>query len=644
MSTSLQALWQEFLVPLAGLLWMLLAWVLPILLLLLFALAYWLTRGSAFAERLHAVRVPLVAGGMLALLPWYILPGNLFDLSLLSAAGLGFLAGASAGVILRGAYISIGANAPRSRRRASWAAFGMLIPAAITLAWNAADKIAGLAGFCLFAWLAVGLELRMNQLSGVAMCWRWWKVTGINVKQRAAVWLIAGLPVWVLLAVFAVGLWPQMLGTEWVVVYVYGLILAFTWMLLVTAAVLDRHLVPLSVTAVWLTIFLIALGGREHVYKVTVRSRQADGCGVPTAAKALAERARKQSIVTVVATSGGGIRAALWTTIVLRTLAAGTGEKFLPSIAAISAVSGGSIGTVHFLDRMTESSGDRSESLAKAEEVAGQSSLGALPWGFLLDCLPIQRFWWDRGWALERVWRSAMVHPDRMLSDWGGLAATGDAPAVFYNATGSATGRMYYLSSVSLLETNRPGRAHPFVENDRCPDMPAVTAARLSATFPLVTPLARAWNEKVAFDYVTNEYLADGGYVDNWGVTTAIEYISSVRRELAGKRVLLVEIRSSDQEESLKERTRPINQLLGPLGVLLATQEKGQIPRNNANVEALDKELKADGIELTRVVFVFEGTVPTTWHLSRRQQEQVRDAMKSERNRKALQQVASLLQ
>ena len=58
-------------------------------------------------------------------------------------------------------------------------------------------------------------------------------------------------------------------------------------------------------------------------------------------------------IMVVVTTSGGGIKAAYWTTQVLTTLQKELGEKFSSSIVLITAASGGSVGTMYFVDAYT---------------------------------------------------------------------------------------------------------------------------------------------------------------------------------------------------------------------------------------------------------------------------------------------------
>jgi hypothetical protein len=62
-------------------------------------------------------------------------------------------------------------------------------------------------------------------------------------------------------------------------------------------------------------------------------------------------------------------------------------------------------------------------------------------------------------------------------------------------------------------------------------DLPITSAARLSATFPWISPIARpavgTVDDRIAY------HLADGGYFDNHGVATAVDFLRTVKRELA---------------------------------------------------------------------------------------------------------------
>src|SRR5262249_49933228 len=127
--------------------------------------------------------------------------------------------------------------------------------------------------------------------------------------------------------------------------------------------------------------------------------------------------------------------------------------------------------------------------------------------------------------------------------------AKGMKPAVIFNATIVETGERLLLSSADLdpstTATNKtsPGwqdfsRLYP----DR--DIAFVPAARLSATFPIVTPAARIYRG----DVFANQYhVVDGGYYDNYGVATLIEWLNQAMKSSGPRpsRVLILQIRGS---------------------------------------------------------------------------------------------------
>ena len=99
----------------------------------------------------------------------------------------------------------------------------------------------------------------------------------------------------------------------------------------------------------------------------------------------------------------------------------------------------------------------------------------------------------DRGWALEEGWRSRGPITAN-LSEWRQGVQEGWRPAVIFNATLVESGEPLLLATTNILQKNQiegPQRktfAQLFPNND----IPVVTAVRLAATFPFVTPAARA--------------------------------------------------------------------------------------------------------------------------------------------------------
>jgi hypothetical protein len=124
--------------------------------------------------------------------------------------------------------------------------------------------------------------------------------------------------------------------------------------------------------------------------------------------------------LVIVAASGGGIQASAWTARVLVGLSQELGDKFRRSIRLISSVSGGSLGTMYFIESWfrygLEHDGDPpgTEVNERAMSAASSSSLEASAWGmaypdFMRILLPpLVPAELDRGWAIEQAWREAL--------------------------------------------------------------------------------------------------------------------------------------------------------------------------------------------------------------------------------------------
>ena len=120
--------------------------------------------------------------------------------------------------------------------------------------------------------------------------------------------------------------------------------------------------------------------------------------------------------------------------------------------------------------------------------------------------LPIRYSKIDRGWALEQVWRGAprSLNPpeqiiDEKFSDWRNELRQGKLPAVVFNATNVYTGYPVLIGTteipkhVAKPDTSAPENVIQIGDGEGQygnADIAVATAARLSASFPYVTPVA----------------------------------------------------------------------------------------------------------------------------------------------------------
>lgn len=294
--------------------------------------------------------------------------------------------------------------------------------------------------------------------------------------------------------------------------------------------------------------------------------------------------ARDPTPMVLIAAPGGGIRSAYWTAATLdRLFGPQMGECAERRLFVVSGVSGGSVGATTWVNAMA--AGLRGQDAVAA--MSKDRALAAAAAGLLLRDLfqpftGITSSWRDRAALLEDGWiEAAGVYgsADKPLkwSDVGGglpwvpllvlnassvsdgcrvlLANVGDLPAATGRDCGAATGRYRLSGPVSGSIDPFPGlyrRKDTGEPNGTKTGMPAVTAALLSARFPIITPSGALLRRTLGSsdtgdnDARTTTYAVDGGYNENSGLFTLLQIWAEVEplvrqhnQSLAGKKRLI---------------------------------------------------------------------------------------------------------
>jgi hypothetical protein len=144
-------------------------------------------------------------------------------------------------------------------------------------------------------------------------------------------------------------------------------------------------------------------------------------------------------------------------------------------------------------------------------------------------------------------------------------------------------------------------------------DVDASTAALLSATFPYVTPVTRNSKEP---QNDRNFHVADGGYFDNFGVVTAIDWLDRLvlqeDDEKMIKNVIFVEIRAFPDEPPLETATDDTGWkmvLLGPLLTIFGARNSTQSQRNKDDLKDLIDKWHKLGVEIKDFKITFPENV-----------------------------------
>ena len=242
----------------------------------------------------------------------------------------------------------------------------------------------------------------------------------------------------------------------------------------------------------------------------------------------------------LVATAGGGIRAAFWTAYALGRLHDLAGGNFDSSLFSISGVSGGGVGAVFYRAMLAEQEhglpvctrGDQvpqTRFAPCAEHYLSQDGIGPTLAALLFPDL-VQRFvpfpvLPDRAAALSAAWSSAWAKDAGAASGYmpGAFAALWQPdrpwPVLLLNGTSVAQGRRIVTSNLDLSAL--PDEFDDVQVFPRSYAISAATAGLNTARFPFVSPPGGI----PAQGGMPADQIVDGGVFENSGAQTTLELL-----------------------------------------------------------------------------------------------------------------------
>jgi hypothetical protein len=531
-----------------------------------------------------------------------------------------------------------------------WVAVGLGVVLFICLRWWQEDiptglfpgtlaiSLSAIIFLSLISWIRRGApfghgvhqeHLRLDAHAEARISWKWgWGLAAIMFAGTALVWITPT----------GVG---HLFGSLIIAFFAFGSFLVGANLLDLTADSLARHCKRRGFTAVhrravWCAfIGLLVMPATLMSFRNYHRVRLCEPCTsapVPAGAQwAAIERYNKRPTVTeaaqawyrqaepiyhalhpgqpvplfIIATAGGGIRAAYWTATVLEEL-----EKQLDAEAikgqnasvgntpaadglmrhllfAISGVSGGSVGSAAYIaavhDHVMNGRPVQPTSYLKADLLApGLASLAFIdiPSNFLPDFGQI-----DRGEALERGLervRTTKDDPDGLLSHsflsfFPQIGSSQNSlpwrPALLLNATHLGTGRRIITSNLHIDPAT-------FVDSYDAldilkSDVRLSTAAHNSARFTYVSPagnLVPAASPGISYGFVV-----DGGYFENYGAQTAVELARKAIEAIGGAKIRPVILQISSDPTMVENKTLVRQRCAGNGGESLEPPRSGRI-------------------------------------------------------------------
>jgi hypothetical protein len=458
--------------------------------------------------------------------------------------------------------------------------------------------------------------------------------------------------------------------------YVLLIIMGVTWGCSALGFFLGRHHIPLLLALVIWSVLMNSVSHKDYTYKVV--EAPAD-FSLPSGYDILKANPERRIAVAAV---GGGIHSGAWAVEVLTRLQEIEGCRDLPKkICLLSGTSGGSYGAMHYAHAIyhdpamklapgaaviTESEkhyldivrqATRASSLGTIVRAMGYHDLSSY-------LLPIPHLT-DRGNAMERQWAAnskAGYHPnldsklgaivpgrDEDLSrvtmrTWAVEALEGRLPAILFTSGTEESGRPALYGNTAVWDWNW-NAPRPSDISDGCAcsrknyTVPVVTGARLSASFPFVSPAARPDAPDKTLCRV--EHQMDGGYYDNHGLVALNRWLQEALSSFDNDRkngkplppldFLVIQIRYKETPSSKEPpKSGLLYQLGAPLNGLYQAKGTGQRLRADEQFDIFTKywneKHKDQGNEtplIRNAVFEFESPrgeePPLSWHLTESQ-------------------------
>ena len=398
-------------------------------------------------------------------------------------------------------------------------------------------------------------------------------------------------------------------------------------------------------------------GSPEHVEfigKQTADLEDAAWNAIVQRMERLPDNSDKGRTIVVVTCPGGGIHAAAWSACVLDGLCNDYVE-FKDSIGTISGVSGGSVGTLMFVssrydselqDRLlmgaampsTEVIHGTLKKSSPALDLAARSSLEQIAYGITTDdlygsispSLSVS----GRGQRLEDSFsmRLPARQQELTMDDWGDRAIDGTVPIVVFNSSDTVTGRRVLFDTIptprrasSVGQTSRPLNYRELLkvvktdEGTTAKDVKPATAARTSATFPYISPFTKPDDASPRGEAVA---ICDGGYVDNEGIVSAVNWIEFMLKRWAAlppkqrpfDRILLLRIEPAPTKD-LNEVPDAggwfgrLRWIFGPAETMVKVRSASQLERGNleSDLAALYLQLNTEeSTEAQKLAFAQE--------------------------------------
>ncbi len=371
-------------------------------------------------------------------------------------------------------------------------------------------------------------------------------------------------------------------------------------------------------------------------------------------------------LLVLIATSGGGTRSATFTMSALQHLDSATHGEIMKRTFLITGASGGMIGATYFRELYREGLKNPKLNIRSqryVDDIAGDLLNPTFSSFVARDLMAPQqyfsvgpyRYLKDRGYSFETALNNnTRGFLNKRLQDYVQDEKEARIPLIFYHNVITRDGKKMLISSQPLRFMMRPESTSTkpgapdavdftsFFKGQNPYNLRLLTALRMNATFPVVLP--NVW-------LPTNPVIdvMDGGLRDNYGVETALRFLSTmhtwIEQNTGG--VLLIQLRDrmdGGWEHPYDAKTVTEN-AVKPFFLLQNNWYKMMEYNQNdmASYMFNNTPLKVHTVALQYIPFKEENKAALNFHLSQREKRDIGASMYSRANQSNLETIAQLL-
>ncbi len=376
---------------------------------------------------------------------------------------------------------------------------------------------------------------------------------------------------------------------------------------------------------------------------------------------------QKKPKFVIVCSSGGGLRASLWTLHSIQHADSALNGQLLNHTQMMCGSSGGMIGAAYLREIYLRSQSDSSiktHNPVYKEKIAHDLLNPIIFTAAVNDMfIRLQKFKdgnyiyvKDRGYAFEKqLNKNTDNFLNKRLREYYQPEKEGKIPLLMFTPTIINDGRRLLVASqpVSYMTNNEPLKNMSnsplpetveysrFFKNQDADNIWFTSALRMNATFPYIFPV-------VSLPSYPPIEIMDGGIRDNYGIKTALMYVFNFRNWISSNTSGVVIVQTRDKYKELEVENNPIRtnfqSLTGPLGSFYGNFDKIQNFNNDevlkyvsawfdGPIDIVDFQLKNDD----------KLKISMSWHLTPMEKKNVIDAIYLKENQQAIKKLKTLL-